>query len=378
MKIEGACIYEGFTGLSNQLFSLLIRIQQARRANVDLLLIDDFMMGLDTKETCAIDKIFCMDSLNEAAYPVVVSGRRSIGLKIDKVEYGREDHRIDVTSHFMDGKPENSECRLRKFEIPKSVDLNAIGGDPCPFQHKSLFITYCVDSHYPIVKTYKEDCHHISESLTINLDAISYPFRFGWVKSEGNKPEFDDIMRKIRFHPSFYKERPMNMVVGPRPKGRMHVLHLRVEPDGIAHWSHYNRMSHSAFEEALHRKYIDILDTHLLHPGAWQEGDHMLVLSYSESNPVLDHLKEKGCPYMLIEKNRCRGREWNAIVDMAMATSKGDGFFFGNFNLYLLRGSTFSYVLHTLMKHRKKSILIDLDELTNKPIVVESPLVSSS
>ena len=365
MKIDGVRIYdEGPSGLSNQLIALIIRIQQARRNGTDLLVLDDFLMGLDTRGTCAVEKIFCMASLNEAAFPVVVSGKQTIQLVVDKVEYGAGDTNIDLTSHFR--------MNPHKFTVPTTLNLNELEGDPCKNEEKHLTITYCVDSHYSITKCYKENSHFLLCPVNIDVDAIPYTLGIGWMHSEGDQDEFNTILRKIRFHPSFYKEHP-TMTIGSLSSspGRTHILHLRVEPDAIAHWSFYNRMSEPIFEKALHTKYIEILHTHLLHESVRQEGDRVLVLSYSESNPVLDVLKEKNYPYQFIQKNRHQGREWNAIVDLTTAQTRGNGILIGNFNLSLLRGSTFSYMLlHTIMKKVEKCVLIDLDQLSNEPSVI--------
>jgi hypothetical protein len=307
-----------------------------------------------------------MASLNEAAFPVIISGKRTIELVVDKIEYGTDDIKIDVTSHFCTKNP-------HKFTIPVSLNLNELEGDPCPNKEKHLMITYCVDSHYSIIKCYKENCNYLSSPININVDT-PFTFRFGWMNSEHNQDEFNTILSKIRFHPLFYKEKYPMMTIGSLPLssvGRTHILHLRLEPDAIAHWSFYNHMSKPVFEKALHAKYIDILNTYLLDESVRQDGDCVFVLSYSESNPVLNVLKEKNYPYQFIPKNRYRGREWNAIIDLTTAHTRGNGIFIGNFNPSLLRGSTFSYMLlHTIMKTVEKSILIDLDQLSNEPSVI--------
>ena len=56
------------------------------------------------------------------------------------------------------------------------------------------------------------------------------------------------------------------------------------------------------------------------------------------------------------------------------ASNLCNGVFIGNFNIDRLDGSTFSYMLYTLLKKKQENILsvmIDLDHIHETPIVLE-------
>jgi len=373
MKICGVKMHDTFTGLCNQLISLIVRIQRAKKYGFDVLMIDDFMMGIEDGGTCPIDHILCLDSLNEAASPVILSGK-NLDLRIDKVEYGCEDARKDITAHFI--KNEDKLKPLRRFSIDKTINLNAMEGDPCPGIKKDIIITYCINNNYRLVKKYVEDCSCIETPIDINLDNMHYSFQFGWMNSDNPISDFESILGKIRFHPSFYRKRPVLMSGSESADStcRTHVIHLRIEPDAISHWSAKNNISKEDFEKTLCSRYIDTLKTHVLNKNCRRPSDRILVLSYSESNPVLDFLKNEEYPYFSFYKDRYRGREWNAITDLVGASNLCNGIFIGNFDLDRVDGSTFSYILYTRLKKKKEvlSILINLDHVYQAPCVISS------
>jgi hypothetical protein len=315
-----------------------------------------------------------MDSLNEAAKPLIVSGK-NIHFHVDKIEYGNNRScAIDITHHFI--KEENKTKPLCKFSINQNINLNSLEGDPSPGQRKKVFITYCINNHYQLVKEYNEDYNSLEKSIDINFDQLHYSFQFGWMNSDNPIHDFESILHKIRFHPAFYRPHPLLMHgdIVPSDSSRTHVMHLRIESDAIIHWSAKNKMNEEAFKKSLCEKYIDILKIHILHPNNRRPGDRLFVLSYSESNPVLDFLNEQNYPYFFINKDRYRGREWNAAIDLVTASNLCNGVFIGNFNIDRLDGSTFSYMLYTLLKKKQENILsvmIDLDHIDETPIVIE-------
>ena len=125
----------------------------------------------------------------------------------------------------------------------------------------------------------------------------------------------ETLIRHCACHPSFYQT-----VIDDHPI--VHVVHVRLEYDAIKHWAHENHMTEEAFYNLLAQKYIEAIEQHM-------EGGVVLVLSYNRDNRVVDCLDEMNRPYIFIEKDQTRGREWNAVQDMAVAEKYGNGVFIG-------------------------------------------------
>ena len=166
----------------------------------------------------------------------------------------------------------------------------------------------------------------------------------------------ETLIRYCAFHPSFYQT-----VIDDHPI--VHVVHVRLEYDAIKHWAHENYMAEEAFYNLLAQKYIEAIEQHM-------DGGVVLVLSYNRDNRVVDCLDEMNRPYIFIEKDQTRGREWNAVRDMAVAEKYGNGVFIGNFDMYRMQVSTYSYFLMKKCHHFQKHVLIDIERIHEEPLVV--------
>ena len=94
----------------------------------------------------------------------------------------------------------------------------------------------------------------------------------------------------------------------------------------------------------------------------------VLILSHNRDNYVVDRLEEMKRPYLFLEKDMTQGREWNAVKDMSMAEKYGNGVFIGNFDIYRMQGSTYSYFLMKRCQF-KKHVLIDIERIDEEPFV---------
>ena len=185
---------------------------------------------------------------------------------------------------------------------------------------------------------------------------------FGWY-NRYNEQEFVHILRSIQFQPAFYtlaQELFDARVDSSRP---LHVIHFRIEQDGLAHWSRMNKMPPNIFEKHLHQKYRKAITEHI------PRGSQILALTFDEQHPLLLELAKK---YTIIsvdtrdlikERLGFTGREVCAIVDLLLGM-RCTGTFVGCHNFVLKRGSTFSYTLWKLMNNVKKGVFIDLDKIT--------------
>ncbi len=183
---------------------------------------------------------------------------------------------------------------------------------------------------------------------------------FGWY-NRYHEQTFVMILRSIQFQPVFYtiaQELFDAQIDSARP---LHVVHFRIEQDGINHWSRMNKMSADVFRGKLHSRYSKLIAENI------PKGSQILALTYDTTNALLQELGKEYTIVSLdtegIVKKRIGhgGRELCAIVDLLVGV-KCTGVFIGCHNLTLKRGSTFSYTLWRLMNNIK-GVFIDLDDL---------------
>ncbi|KKL59954.1 hypothetical protein LCGC14_2210150, partial [marine sediment metagenome] len=185
---------------------------------------------------------------------------------------------------------------------------------------------------------------------------------FGWY-DRNNEQEFVHILRSIQFQPVFYTLAQKlfdKYIDSTRP---LHVIHFRIEQDGITHWSRMNKMTPRAFKQQLYRKYRKAITEHI------PNGSQILALTFDVNHLLLKELSKRytiiGVDTIKLVKERIgfTGREVCAIVDLLLGI-KCSGTFVGCHNLILKRGSTFSYTLWKLMNNAKKGVFLDLDKIT--------------
>ena len=92
---------------------------------------------------------------------------------------------------------------------------------------------------------------------------------------------------------------------------KINVIHLRIEPDAIKHWSEMNKIAYHAFEKLVSNKYIELIKTNI------NKNDATIILSSSKNNNVLDFLKLNGYKHFLCKKPSPY-REINAIFDLQL------------------------------------------------------------
>jgi len=94
---------------------------------------------------------------------------------------------------------------------------------------------------------------------------------------------------------------------------KINVIHLRIEEDGIDHWSAQNNMNQQVFKRILTAKYIELVTNYI------QKEDTTLVLTGDIDNDVVQFMKENEYNIMFIDKKfdtKQPARELNAIVDL--------------------------------------------------------------
>ena len=196
------------------------------------------------------------------------------------------------------------------------------------------------------------------ESIKQNL----FVWTFHWINML-DRTMFDDIIQNIPFVP--YLNTLAKDFIQPKleDSNKINVLHLRLEEDGIQHWSKENFMDKKRFQEVICAKYIELIDKYV------NKDDINIILSYSTENKVIEYMRNQGYKCFFSEK-QFPGREVNAALDLIIGTHCNN-VFIGNFNLENLNGSSLSYVLiNRLQEKHVTKVLVDLDHILDEAKVV--------
>lgn len=347
MKIRGIKIQDVYTGFCNQWIQFFHGIIQCICDGIDVIVVDDFKTDIYSHTTCPIEEILDMDRFCDYIYQnygVAVIGKNQLDISIECVLYGTMTSYLDVTKEFKTTflQDHNYLC------VPQNVSLNTLQKDPAENKKKSIRMTYKVKKNMTIEKFYTEENIQINCHFT-EMDYQQYahwPQQIVWMET---------LLGHCSFHPFFYQ------TVLDYPL--VHVIHVRLEYDAIKHWAYENHMAEEAFYNLLADKYLEAIQRYM-------KGGVVLVLSYNRDNRVVDCLEEMKRPYLFIEKDKTRGREWNGVRDMAIAEKYGNGVFIGNFDKYRMQGSTYSYFLMKKCSRFQKHVLIDIERIHQEPLVV--------
>jgi len=345
------------TGFTNQIFSLIASIIIAYDKGEKIVVVDNFLNDINKTTYSPITEIFNITNINiflKQNYDIIIVDKNNIKLEITSVEYGtHETNYIDLT-YFMKEQCNHFE-RRNKFFIHKECSFNEIKGDPCPGIVKKLILRYKINEYF-IEEIYGE---YLKSNIEIHFDG-PYIYTVGFINSF-NDNMFEKILKNITYNDSFILKteiiaKKMNV------NKKVNIIHLRLEEDGIAHWSRMNNITHNEYKSYLEKTYIRLIKNYLL------ETDENIILSSSLSNGVIDFLNQYSYNYMFVDKF-FNDREKNAIVDLLLSRYCNN-IFIGNFNFKALNGSTFSYYIGKCLSDNVVKIYIDLDRIYDEEVVV--------
>jgi hypothetical protein len=140
---------------------------------------------------------------------------------------------------------------------------------------------------------------------------------------------------------------------------KINVLHVRIEEDGIQHWSRMNNMNTTTFKKTLIDKYINLINDNL------KKEDITIILSGLVKNEVVDYMKNNGYNVMFIDKKfdiTKSTREINAIIDLIIGKYCNNVFIGCD-------GSTFSELLYKTISDINdygnpiKKVMFDLNNI---------------
>jgi len=336
-----------FSGLTNQLFSLVNSVILALSAGDKVICIDHFSTDFRKPNHHAnITKILNIKKLNNFLHSkygvIIIDKNEPCNLKMNYITYG-SDQQYHIVNNPIDIVSQNNNNNNNSYNYPvyiqKDTDLNSVFGDPCFNTTKQLKLNYTAGD-YTIEEAYSEN---LNKNIVIDIKNAEYVnMPSFWINSY-DRNMFEDILQNIEFSDQFIAQ--SNDIVSAfdfdiKKHGscvKINVIHLRVEDDAIEHWSKINKLSETDFKKFIESKYISLIERYIA------VTDFTIILTGSKENSVFNFLKQQNYKFATVEK-RYEDRELNAIIDLLLS-STCNSTFIGNFNFDELNGSTFSYLI---------------------------------
>ena len=339
-------------GFTNQIFALIGGIKVAYTKGEKIVIVDHFLNDINNISYSPISEIFNINQINDFVYNnygIIIVDKYNTNFDIITVKYGtNETNYIDITEYIKTNYFNNKLC------IDKNCRFNDIKGDPCPGLVKNIIIKYTIQD-FIIDEIHNE---YLKSDIEINFDG-NYFFGVGLINSSHDNM-FDKILQNIKYNTQFTLKSE-SIIHNINTNKKVNIIHLRLEEDGILHWSKQNNMSCGHFKQVLEDKYINIIKKYIKH------SDETIIVSSSLSNGVVDFLNNHNYNYRFIDK--CfKDRERNAIIDL-LVSKCCNNIFIGNFNMKNLNGSVFSYYIWKCMNDSVTKIYIDLDEIHHDEVV---------
>ena len=339
------------SGFTNQIFALIASIKFAYDKGITIIIVEKFLNDINSMSYSPISEIFDITEINiflHKNYGIIIVDKYNIQFELLSIKYGTNDtNYMDITEFIKNKYYTNTLC------IDKNCNFNNIKGDPCPGLIKNIIIKYKINN-YIIEEIYNE---YLKSNIEINFDC-PYLFTLGLINSSHDNM-FDKILKNIKYNTNFtmvsdYIIKDINKK-NINTNKKINIIHLRLEEDGILHWSKINNMSYANYKTYLEKKYINIIQKYI------SNTDDNIILSSSLSNGVVDFFNKNNYNYRFIDK--CfNERERNAIIDL-LVSKCCNNIFIGNFNIKNLNGSVFSYYIWKYMSDTVTKIYIDLDNI---------------
>jgi len=288
-------------GLCNQLLSLVSGILYCIRNKKELLIIDKFLTEINTNNYCSISQVFNLIEMNNYL--------QKYNLKI------------------VDG----FNIKSSAF-IPISWDVITLAK-----KHDNRKLLAFIDEIYNNIYfskyLHEYAVNYICEKVIGNPNNITHT----------NDPidpiELTEPNDLIEPTDLTEPNEPTDLTEPNEPNGNIkqiiNVIHLRIEDDGIQHWSKQNNMNPNIFKKMLITKYIKMIQNNI------QQTDTTLVLTGDTNNDIVQFMIENGYNIMFVDKkfkDYQNARELNAIIDLIIGKCCNNVFIGCN-------GSTFSELL---------------------------------
>ena len=339
------------TGLCNQLYSLISGICISIRDKKNIIVVGNFSKNINTTNCCPISDIIDIDNLNIFLKKnnITLVDNNFIELKNVNIKYGITNNNKDVTDKVL--------ISSKKIIINKDMNFNLICTDFLPNIKKKIFINFDLNNmHHEFL--YDEYVGHPISDIIIDFENIIYQDVKNW--DILNTPPYDTffktILKELKF--SSHLENIINLTITKLVNNHnsdINVIHLRLEDDGIKHWSKINNMDFDTFKNILREKYIKEIRENI------NKETLTFILTSKCDTIIFDYLKLNNYNFTITEK-LYQDREINAIIDLSIGKLCN--------NIYIGPGcSTFTQcIIKTI--NNKKTILFDLDHI-NTPSIIE-------
>lgn len=359
MNIYWAKIDDIRSGLCNQIFVLVSSIIQASIENKNIVVVKGFANDyVHSNNRSPIDQVFDLQHFNKflrERLNIILIDREQLKIKVKKAIYGNKKFSINVTDRFKDFFFIND-----MICISKEINLNEHFGDPCPNEHKRMLISYSVNVHGDEYEFNSEFPELRSTSIFIpDYSTMNWRMtKLFWIYNL-DRSLFEQLITCFRFNLKFYpnvESYMKNLRIEDHMK--INIIHLRLEEDGIKHWSVKNLLSEEEFKSKLEFKYIDLVKEHI------KSDDLSIILCSEYDNKVVNYMKKEGYNLHCVRKEY-KFRELNAIQDLIIGTYCNHKFI-GNFNTRTSQGSSFDYIIWKKLRQSILKIFIDLENISSK------------
>jgi len=340
-------------GLTNQLFCLITGIINAYKEGHKVVIVDQFLNDIKNTNYTSITDILNIHEINtflKQNYDIIILDKNNTSFQLLEVLYGVNENYIDITDCILQQHVKNN-----KLFITSDCCFNNIKGDPYPGTIKHVILKYKLNEHI-ITEIYDE---YLKTDIVIDFDG-PYKYTFGWI-DRFNNDMFEKILTNIIYTDDFICKANTILKQINHDK-KINIIHLRLEDDGIVHWSRQNNMSHNDYRAYLEEKYIYLINHYL------EKNDENIIVSHSFSNRVIDYLNINNYNYRFINKF-FNEREKDAIVDF-LVSKYCNNIFIGNFNIKQSTGSTFSYYIGKCITDNVLKIYIDLDRIYDTEVII--------
>lgn len=325
-------LYSAQAGLCNQLLALINGIIRARRAGLTQVKLSPFLTCIFSRILTSADKVFDLEAMSSSL------GMTFIPTEPFRVLYGVYGNYNDVTDKAIS---------KAITEIPA-----------CDGTRAGLFGDHLYGVRKHVLLFTDGKCEMIDrEAKTIEIPSKAEVWDpqtifMGWYSTF---QEFSEVFSRLKFH-SRYRGRAKSCLAKLDRTRSINVVHLRIEEDGVDHWSKMNGMGKEEFRLELAKVYRGLLSNIPL-------GSQLVILTYDHRHPMVTELRQRYDVHTFDHAGTgVVGRELHAIIDLLIGISC-TGTFIGCHNLALGRGSTFSYFLHRLIAPEVKRFFIDLDNV---------------
>ncbi len=345
-------IHKPFTGLFNQIFALIYGIHHAKNNNKKIIILKDLMREVKRPDMLIpISEVINIEETNKLLKEnmnIILLDANNIKIQIEKAQYFDKNEFIDVTNfiknnYFKNNKlfiPKNT--NFKKFMTKKNIeiqqklqiDLNING-----YLFKRLF-----------------DINQGFNKIDINIDYTKFNFQFMFLFPNKSLENFySKCLKNIIFCDKYRTN--LEKLIGKK-YDKINLCHLRIEIDGLEHWSKMNNTDPSNFKTKIENIYIGLIKKY------FDKESLNIILSYSTNNKVINFLKNNNYPYFILEKDKSEGREINALRDFLLGLNCNNVFIGA-------QGSSFTWGLNVICKATKK-VFFNLNNIKKTKIINSS------